>query len=70
MREDKIYIIKDTWVILLRTPSEIYFLQEAEAAGVEGVPRVYDWEDVVIDKVIDSTDCNHGQFAALSGRVH
>ena len=69
-REGRLYVIKDTWVVVLRTPSEIFFLQEAEAAGVEGVARIVDWQDVTIDNVVGSTDLNCRHFKDLSGCVH
>ena len=66
----KKYVIKDSWVIATRTPTEIFFLNEAAAAGVKNIPKLVDHEDVEIEGIIDSTEINRGRFVNLSCRVH
>ena len=63
-------MIKDSWAIAHRTPSEVYFLQEAAAALVQGIPDLVDYKDVIIDGVVDLTDLNRGQFIGLHTQVH
>lgn len=69
-RGDEHFLIKDTWIVPGREPSEVYFYREASTAGVEGIPELYDWEDIAIDGVLDSTDLHRGVYPTLVDRLH
>ena len=58
MHQGRKYLIKASWVPEVQTPNELYFL--CEAAGIEGVPKLVDWEDVVVLRRQDTTDNNRG----------
>lgn len=43
---------------------------EAAAAGVKGVPKVFDWEDVKIKNRYDTTDNIRGVFPNIPDHTH
>lgn len=68
--DNKIYVIKDGWIIASRLPTEVFFHLEAEAANVVGVAHLADWEEVKIGDNPDQTDYNRGRFNHLHNRIH
>ena len=66
----RVVVVKDAWIYTHRSLTEVYFLLEARAAGVRGIPRILTWEDVMVDGRYDSTDNNRGRFTGLPDRTH
>ena len=62
------YLIKDSWVLEEQKPCEVYFLREAE--GIDGVPILFDWENVMVNKRVDSTDNYWGVYRPLLNHIH
>ena len=67
---NKQVIIKDYWIVVGREPTEVFFLKEAQEKGVEGIPELYDWENVIINERLDTTDNNRGIHYPLLNCLH
>ena len=63
-------ILKMSWPISTQKPSEIYLLQMAKNAHIEGVPELVAWEDVNLYSQKDTTDNIHGHYRNFLSRVN
>ena len=69
-RQLRPYIVKDSWIIRGRAPTETYFLRKAMAKGVKGIPTLLASMTVRIDGNPDICSYNRGVHAELQDRVH
>ena len=69
-RSGRDYIIKDYWIVKGREPTEVFFLKEALEAKVRFIPVLDDWENVIVNGRLDSTNNNRGVFKPLLNRIH
>ena len=63
-------VVKLSWPLSSRKPSEVYFLERAKEANIEGVPEIVDWEDAIVDGQIDSTNNFRGLYRNFPDRVN
>ena len=70
-REGEIHVVKSSWGVTLREPSEEWFLKKANECGVQGVPEVLEMGDIYVDGKLDSTDSNCGYYGTRTvDRTH
>jgi hypothetical protein len=66
-KDEKQYVLKDSWCLRSRKPEPVVL---TKIAGVEGVPRLIDWEDIACHGEIDSTAARRVGLSYAEERVH
>jgi hypothetical protein len=66
-KDGKQYVLKDSWCLRSRKAEPIVL---TKVAGVEGVPRLVDWEDITCHGEIDSTAARRVGLSYAGERVH
>lgn len=66
----EVFLIKDSWVLVTRVPSEVDILLIAQDAGVKGIPKLVDWEDVLVQGELDCCNNNCGLHVSAIDQVH
>ena len=68
--DDEVMVVKLSWPLVKKKPSEVYFLQRAKEANIKGVPELVEWQDAMIDGQIDSTNNIRGAYRNFPDRVN
>lgn len=67
LKDNKHYVLKDSWCLNSRKPEAEVLIK---VAGIEGVPHLVDWEDIVCHDVIDTTAARRVGLSYAEERVH
>ena len=61
-RNGAVHVVKSSWGVTQRQPSEEWFLKKAFECGVRGIPEVLEMGDLYVNGRLDSTDNNRGFY--------